>query len=73
MVTKDFYFFLVTIRTTHEEPCIIFSSCFGHPQFFIETSKKKKKILIKIDNFYGLQITQKSQKFFENLTVYRKH
>ncbi|KAE9526917.1 hypothetical protein AGLY_013565 [Aphis glycines] len=52
---KTFYNFLIskllanfrvidrfpTIRTTHKEPCIKFSSFFGHPKFFYRHFKKK--------------------------------
>ena len=54
----------ITITTTHKKPCITFSSVFGHPKFFYRYFKK-------IENFYGLWITQKKLNIFESLTVYR--
>ena len=36
-----FNFFLTTIRTTHKEPCIKFSSFFGNPHFFYRHFKNK--------------------------------
>ncbi|KAE9543064.1 hypothetical protein AGLY_002975 [Aphis glycines] len=40
---------IATTRTTHMEPCIKFSSFFGHSKFFLPTFQKK--IRIKIENF----------------------
>ncbi|KAF0772303.1 hypothetical protein FWK35_00001426, partial [Aphis craccivora] len=62
------YNFLITIRITYEVLCITFSSIFIGPKKFYRHFKKK--ILIKIENFSGLLITQKKSKLFENLTAY---
>ncbi|KAE9536778.1 hypothetical protein AGLY_006840, partial [Aphis glycines] len=47
------------LGTTHKEPCIKFSSFFGHPKFFYRHFKKK--IRIKIENFsvFELQLYKK--------------
>ncbi|KAF0754824.1 hypothetical protein FWK35_00017121, partial [Aphis craccivora] len=46
------YNFLITIRITDGELCTKFSSIFIGPKKFFQ--KIQKKILIKIENFYGL-------------------
>ncbi|KAE9526558.1 hypothetical protein AGLY_013206 [Aphis glycines] len=71
---KTFYNFLIskllanfrvidrfpTIRTTHKEPCIKFSSFFGHPKFFYRHFKKKFTKESKIDLFLNYNHIKKS-------------